>query len=186
MKTYEVKIEGTTPMLMNRPNQEEISDKSKTAKRETNTNEEKAAEKLYTDSEGRVYIPSTWIRGSLVEAGKQKKMGGKGNSKSNYSKPIGAGVSVEPFELILKPAKWDTFSILAVNPTTKGRNLLSRPRFKEWGVSFDIVFDEEQIEPAVLKEVIDIAGRIVGVGDWRPAKKGPFGKFQVTLWREKS
>ena len=44
--------------------------------------------------------------------------------------------------------------------------------------------DEEQIEVPVMKELFDIAGRIVGIGDWRPAKKGRFGKFQVTNWKE--
>jgi hypothetical protein len=37
MKTYNITIEGITPLLMNRPSQLDIGDKSKTAKRETQT-----------------------------------------------------------------------------------------------------------------------------------------------------
>jgi len=183
MKTYNVTITGTTPLLMNRPSQLEISDKSKDVKRENRTPEELAESKLYIDSEGKIYIPSTWIRGSLVEAGKQKKMGGKGTSKATYSKSVGSCVSVEPFEILLKD-KWKVFTILAVNPTTRGRNALSRPKFDKWEVNFQVVFDEDQIEPSVMKEIFDIAGKFVGVGDWRPAKKGRFGKFQVVEWKE--
>jgi len=52
------------------------------------------------------------------------------------------------------------------------------------GNFFDVVFDEMEIAPSIMKELFDIAGRIVGIGDWRPAKKGPYGKFQVTSWKE--
>lgn len=184
MKIYNVTITGITPLLMNRPSQLEISDKSKDVKRETKTPEEKAKSKLYTDAEGKIYMPSTWFRGALVEAGKQKKMGGKGSSKATYSKAIGSCASVEPFEILLKKPNWKTFSILAVNPTTRGRNQLDRPQFKNWEADMQVQFEEEQIEPSIMKEIFDIAGKFVGVGDWRPAKKGMFGKFQVTSWKE--
>jgi len=184
MKTIKVEITGTTPLLMNRPSQLEISDKSKDVKRENRTPKEIAEAKLYTDAEGKIYLPSTWFRGSLVEAGKQKKMGGKGTSKATYSKAVGSSVSIEPFELLLKKQSWETFTVLAVIPTTKGRVPLHRPQFKKWEVDMQVVFEEEQIEPPVMKELFDIAGKMVGVGDWRPAKKGMFGKFQVTSWKE--
>lgn len=184
MKIYNVTIQGITPLLMNRPSQLEISDKSKDVKRETKTPDEISEAKLYTDAEGKIYFPSTWFRGALVEAGKQKKMGGKGSSKATYSKIVGSSVSIEPFEILLKKPNWKTFSILAVNPTTHGRNILHRPQFDKWEVDMQVNFEEEQIEPSVMKELFDIAGKRVGIGDWRPAKKGMFGKFQVTSWKE--
>ena len=184
MRTYNITITGITPLLMNRPSQLEISDKSKDVKRETKNPKEICEGKLYSDAEERIYLPSTWFRGALVEAGKQKKMGGKGSSKATYSKAVGSSVSIEPFEILLKKPSWEVFSILAVNPTTRGRNILHRPQFKKWEVDMQVVFEEDQIEPSVMKELFDIAGKMVGVGDWRPAKKGMFGKFQVTLWKE--
>jgi len=184
MKVYNVTIQGTTPLLMNRPSQLEISDKSKDVKRETKTPDEISESKIYADAEGKIYLPSTWFRGALVEAGKQKKMGGKGSSKATYSKIVGSSVSIEPFEILLKKPNWKTFSILAVNPTTHGRNILHRPQFEKWEVDMQVRFEEEQIESSVMKELFDIAGKMVGVGDWRPAKKGMFGKFQVVSWKE--
>ena len=183
MKKFNITIEGTSPLLMNRPSQLDIADKSKDVKRETQTPQEIAKAKLYTDAEDRIYIPATWFQGTIVEAGKQKKMGGKGSSKATYSKVAGSSVEINPFEIILD-AKWKVFSILSVNPTTKGRNILHRPQFDKWEISFEVCFEETQIEPSVMKELFDIAGKFVGVGDWRPAKKGRFGKFQVTEWKE--
>ena len=185
MKTYNITIEGTSPLLMNRPSQLDIGDKSKSVKRETQTPREIAESKVYADSEEKIYLPATWFQGCIVEAGKQKKMLGKGSAKATYSKVAGSSVEINPFEILLKE-KWEVFSILAVNPTTRGKNVLHRPMFKKWTVSFEVTFDEEQIEVLVMKEIFDIAGRSVGVGDWRPAKKGRFGKFQVTSWKEKT
>jgi hypothetical protein len=184
MKTFNVTIEGISPLLMNRPSQLDIGEKSKDAKRETSTPEEIAEAKLYEDSQGQIYLPATWFQGAIVEAGKAKKMMGKGSSKANYSKVAGSGVEINPFEIVIKD-KWKVFSILAVNPTTRGRNVLHRPQFDKWSVNFECTFDESQIEVPVMKELFDIAGKSVGVGDWRPAKKGRFGKFQVTSWKEK-
>ena len=184
MKTYNITIEGTSPLLMNRPSQLDIGEKSKTSKRETETPQQIAEAKLYTDAEDRIYLPATWFQGCIVEAGKQKKMMGKGSSKATYSKVAGSSVEINPFEIILED-KWKVFSILAVNPTTKGRNVLHRPQFDKWKADFEVTFDEESIEVPVMKELFDIAGRVVGIGDWRPAKKGRFGKFQVTQWKEK-
>lgn len=184
MKTYNIIIEGITPLLMNRPSQLDIGEKSKDRKRETQSPEEIAGDKLYKDAKGQIYIPATWFQGCIVEAGKQKKMLGKGSSKATYSKVAGSCIEVNPFEIVLN-AEWKVFSILAVNPTTKGRNVLHRPQFDKWEVNFEVTFDETQIETQIVKELFDIAGRNVGVGDWRPAKKGRFGKFQVTNWKEK-
>ena len=184
MKTYNITIEGITPLLMNRPSQLDIGDKSKTAKRETQTPTEIAEDKIYKDSDDKIYIPATWFQGCIVEAGKQKKMLGKGSSKATYSKVAGSSVEINPFEIELN-SKWKVFSILAVNPTTRGKNVLHRPQFDKWKIDFEVTFDEETIEVPVMKELFDIAGRVVGVGDWRPSKKGRFGKFQVTSWKEK-
>ena len=182
MKKYNVTLQGISPLLMNRPT-EMIGDKSKDVKRETATPEEQSELKLY-EIDGKLYVPATHLQGALVEAGKHKKMMGKGTSRATYSKVCGYAVEINPFEIEHKKQKWEVFSVLAVNPTTKGRNLLHRPMLKEWEIDFEVVFDENSIEPPVMKELFDIAGKIVGIGDWRPAKKGRFGKFQVTSWKE--
>ena len=90
MKTYNITIEGISPLLMNRPSQLDIGEKSKDSKRETMTPIELAECKLYSDATGKVYLPATWFQGAIVEAGKQKKMMGKGSAKATvgntYSK----------------------------------------------------------------------------------------------------
>jgi hypothetical protein len=180
MKTYDVTIQGTSPLLMNKPSVL-IGDISKERLQKSESPKEMASMKLY-ELDGELYQPETHIKGALVEAGKTQKVVGGG--KSTYSKIVGYAVEINPFEIIHKKQKWETYSVLAVNPSTKGRNLLHRPMLKEWELNFQVIFEEDQIPPSVLKELFDKAGKFVGLGDWRPAKKGRFGKFQVTSWKE--
>jgi len=181
MKKYEVTIQGISPLLMNRPSML-IGDISKDKKPASDDYKGIAESKLYTTDEGKLYQPSTHLHGALIEAGKHKKIVGKG--KSTYSKVCGYAVQIEPYEIVHKNQNWEVFTVLAVNPSTKGRNPLARPQLKKWELVFEVVFDETEVPESIMKELFDIAGRIVGIGDWRPAKKGPYGKFQVTNWKE--
>ena len=181
MVKYQATIEGTSPLLMNRPSSM-IGDISKDKKGFKNDAEEMANGKLYKNSKGKLYQPSTHLYGALIEAGKHKKVVGKG--KATYSKIVGYAVEINPFEIEHQVQEWEIFSILAVNPNTKGRNMLHRPILKKWKLIFDVSFDETEIPQSIMKELLDIAGKIAGIGDWRPAKKGPFGKFQVVEWKE--
>lgn len=54
----------------------------------------------------------------------------------------------------------------------------TRPALKAgWEVEFDIQINlPEYIEPSILNEVIANAGRLLGIGDFRPT----YGQFQVT------
>jgi hypothetical protein len=36
----------------------------------------------------------------------------------------------------------------------------------------------------LLREIVDAAGKRIGLGDFRPACKGPFGRFCVVNWKE--
>lgn len=181
MKTYNVIIKGISPLLMNRPSAL-IGDIHKEKSQKEMTPKEMAEMKLY-EIDGKLYQPETHLKGALVEAGKSQKVVGSG--KSTYSKIVGYAVEINPFEIVHKKQQWEVFSVLAVNPSTRGRNLLHRPMLKEWELDFEVTFDEDQIPASIMKEILERAGKFVGIGDWRPAKKGRFGKFQVTSWKEK-
>jgi hypothetical protein len=36
----------------------------------------------------------------------------------------------------------------------------------------------------LFRDIVDSAGRRIGLGDFRPDRKGPFGKFVVVSWKE--
>jgi len=172
---YSVEVKGVSPLLMNRFIPEQIVE---TRIRRGNAKDVKVEDKLYLTEDGKPYVPSAYIRNSLVEAGKSVKIKGKG--KSTYSKLLGSTLIVQPDAILINSTSgWEPFTTTAVNPATKGRVTVTRPMFRDWRLEFEVVVTDDVLEEDFAK-IFDEAGRYVGIGDWRPAKKGIYGKFIVT------
>lgn len=184
MKKYDVQIKGLTPYLMARF---DISDLSGTTRRRSgspNTDDQLKIEyekKAYKIN-GKYYIPATHILGCLTNAGKDIQI--KGKKRANYSKPFASNIEINPEAIILDNQKPEMFVISGVNPNTKGRVLIARPRFNQWEVEFVLICEDDQISEEALKDGLDIGGRAVGIGSWRPEKRGKFGKFILTKFKE--
>jgi hypothetical protein len=178
-KQVEVKIQGITSLLFNRFMESDIDNKVK--KHVGNFNPKEPKLKLYLTTDGQIYTPSTHIYGALIDAAKNFQVIGK--KRSTYSKIFGSSIIVEPDAIIHKKQDWEIFSISAVNPNTRGRMMVHRPMMKEWELEFKIIFNDDDIPLEVLKSVIDWAGQYSGIGDWRPNKKGKYGKFIVTNFK---
>ena len=78
---------------------------------------------------------------------------------------------------------WTVDTRAVVIPATKGRILAHRPRFDDWALEFSLDLDTSIVQESLLREIVDAAGKRVGLGDFRPARKGPFGKFRVDEWK---
>jgi len=175
-----VTIEGITPILFNRFRDVSIEGKSK--KRTGAMTEADIEDKLYLDEKGKTQLPSVYIKNCITEASKQFKIIGKG--KSTYSKIVASTVNIEPFYINLEADKFEVFRISAVNPMTKGRMMTERPKYSKWKASFQIVLNDPAVPSSVINEILEHAGKYVGVGDWRPEKKGMFGKFMITEFKK--
>ena len=178
-ETIKVTIKGSTPILFNRFRDVAIEGKSK--KRTGALAESEIEDKLYKE-ENKIYLPSVYLKNCIVEAGKQFKIVGKG--KSTYSKIVASTVDISPFMIELDAGKMEVFRISAVNPMTKGRMMTERPKFTDWSASFEVVLNDPAVYVSVINEILEHAGKYVGVGDWRPEKKGMFGKFMITSFKE--
>lgn len=174
-----VEVKGVSPLLINRFIDTAIEGKSK--KRTGAQTEADIVDKLYMYDD-KPHIPAVYFRNAIVEAAKQFKIIGKG--KSTYSKLVGATVDVLPEMIPITPGDYKAYRIAAVNPSTKGRMMVTRPRFNEWSAVFEVVLNDESVPLSVMNEIVEQAGRYVGVGDWRPEKKGMFGKFMITSFQE--
>lgn len=180
MKAYETEITGVTPLLQNKP-EDYGFDTEWVEKKASNDYEKEALKKVYVDSDGNIYQPSTHIERALIEAGKKVRV--KGSGKATYSKLFGSMVTIPQMDIPHLQPEWTVFKALVVIPSTKGRVMRYRPMFKEWKLQFIIEFEDE-IPADVVKQALEIAGSYVGIGDWRPEKKGKFGRFMVTSFQE--
>lgn len=58
-----------------------------------------------------------------------------------------------------------------------------RPRFDEWSATFTIEYDPIiVVDPKLIIDILQDAGGRIGVGDYRPACNGWFGRFSVRSW----
>jgi len=60
------------------------------------------------------------------------------------------------------------------------RIIRTRPKFEEWEVTFELELAPSELNPENVKEAIVLAGRYVGLCDFRPK----YGTFEVTKFEE--
>ena len=179
MRVISVTIKGITPLLMHRFAVTGAEDASKL--RTGVPDWEKAAELAkYADEKGHLYQPAEHIERTLAEAAKNFKITGRRGA--TYSKLVGSTVDVEPFAVPHKIQK----SVVDSRPVVvqKARVIRYRPRLDDWELDFNIRLHDDQLQTEVIKQILDYAGLYVGIGDYRPQKKGKFGKFMVIRFDE--
>jgi hypothetical protein len=57
----------------------------------------------------------------------------------------------------------------------------ARPEIPAWQCKVAFEIDDAFVTPQIVEEVFNLAGRMKGVGDFRPERKGPYGRFSVKL-----
>lgn len=128
--------------------------------------------------QGPICIPSTNIKSAIVDGAKLHKLG----SAFNRCVLILADtVEVEHSGPADKARMWETPACVDCRSVKVGQARLMRyrPRLNDWRLSVDIIFDETMIERAQIIAAAENAGKYIGIGDYRPAKGGPFGRFTV-------
>lgn len=61
----------------------------------------------------------------------------------------------------------------------KVADLRYRPEFQNWRCKLQIRYNSSAINPSQIANLLNVAGFSVGVGEWRPEKRGSFGMFGV-------
>lgn len=175
MEKIKVQIEGISPLLMHRfPIMDEDA---KSKKKNLKKNEDDVESYLYTDDEGRLVQPSTHLIGCMQKAGAKFQIPGQG--KLTYKNLMGSGaVIIEPDLIPHLYQDWEIDRRPVV--VQRARIVRSRPMLRKWALEFDIEYDNEEVPKSVLEEILAFAGRRVGIGDFRPDKGGPFGRFFIT------
>ena len=146
---------------------------------EKKTPEEQCEIAAYRTTKGELFIPGVNLQRAFIAGATFSK----GKGRATLQKPVAACVFVTPEHLILDPQEYNIDSRAVVVPATKGRIVRHRPRVEEgWTLEFTLEFDDALLMEKQLRTVIDDTGSLVGIGDFRPEKKGPFGRFMVTKW----
>jgi hypothetical protein len=182
MKSVEVRITGLSALLMHRfPDiLEDDGPNPVTVKRKKEEAAELAAYRMPTTdgSKGNLHIPAECMRQTLVNGAAYEK----GKGRSTLAKFAAAAIFVSPDCIDLGTSEYEIDTRAVVVPATRGRIPRHRPTLRAWSVTFTIEYDETLLSEAQVRAIIDHAGAKVGVLDYRPQKKGPFGRFRVDEW----
>lgn len=173
----DVKVEGIAPILQHRrplPEEEGEPDATERSGRPDWAAEAETA--FYKLEDGTICQPSDHVHAALLKAAVNFQIPGKG--KKTYKDLVNSALVVEPDQLAhihqdyTIDRRWVTVS--------RSKVLRHRPRLEKWALKFRLIVTDDQFPVKVVRQILDYAGRYVGIGDYRPK----FGRFMVTEWRE--
>ena len=190
---YCITIEGTRPIIMHNgtagldvrspANIEKAEIAAKKGFNRTVVDEEKLRQldcetSLWLDESLAPTIPPSAIR-AVIESGARKLRQGPLVREGLVV------VAVESFDYdrdrygttLEELSKTTQFTTAVV--VQRSRILRTRARFDEWSSAFVVDVDDELVDQAKLDHWLDIGGRRIGLGDWRPERSGTFGRFEV-------
>ena len=176
--TARIEVVGVAPFLFHRWSVEDVEAKGKAAKGSKAKKEDNVESYVYRDEDGCLSIPNEYFRMTLIHAAKYKQ--DPRSPRKSAMDLFKAGVANVCEYCSLGTKEWDYLDRRRVVIQRSGITR-SRPAMKvgwKCEVQFEIL-TPEYIGPELLNETIQAAGRLVGVGDFRPS----FGRFQITRFR---
>lgn len=69
--------------------------------------------------------------------------------------------------------------VVRLGGPSRSADLRYRPMFPEWSCTLTVTYVKSSIDRASILSLIDAGGMGIGVGEWRPEKRGEFGTYCV-------
>lgn len=175
--TVAVAIEGVAPILFHRWNVEAVETKAKAAKGSAAKKTDDVESYLYRNDDGEICLPGEYLRQSIIMASKFQQ-DPRSPRKSAMDLFKAAVISLTPLASLhaTEPDFLDRRRVMVQrNGITR-----TRPAMKEgWRAEIELMVNlPEYVPPVLLRQVLDNAGRLIGVGDFRPT----YGRYCVSSW----
>lgn len=174
-----VTITGTASILFHAWSCEAVKDKGNAAKGSAAKKTDNLESYVYRCDDGTIGIPGAYLIGSVID-----KRNGAAKYRQDPRSPRKSALDLYKAGLValteiasLGVSDWDFVSRMRAVVQQSGITR-ERPALRAgWQATFDLmVLTPEYIRPGDVLEVLTQAGRLVGVGDFRPT----YGRFQVT------
>lgn len=187
-------IKGVTPLLQNAMSMDcllGIRDKAKKPKTaEKPSLRDEADNKVHRLANGDPCVPIQMLYSSFINAGQFVRLDGKRQVSTAKATVLPGMLTIEEAHLPIflpgadDPAPWEVDIQQGRNPNGGEAVCIVRPRFDHWELRLTVSIDREQMPLPMARNLIDIAGSRIGIGDFRPQRKGTFGRFSVNAWEE--
>ncbi len=74
--------------------------------------------------------------------------------------------------------------VVRLGGPSRSADLRYRPMFPEWSCVLTVTYVKSSIDRNSILSLIDAGGMGIGVGEWRPEKRGEFGTYQIDQAKE--
>jgi hypothetical protein len=185
MKVFDVVIQGTRPILFNNPAGlgKSASVKSSGDKRYPTADEAARNSCYWLDDGSSIAFPSVNIQACMIRAASGWKV-----LKGSATPWVAGSVEIDPEMVSFNTKEF----LIDTRRVVVQRQGILRSRAKlavGWELNFkmlvgdDIPMPDESVAK-LMKQCLEEGGRRIGIGDFRPERKGKFGKFVVTKFVE--
>jgi len=184
MKIATVELESLSPYNQSR---QHFADK---LEKETHPDYEKRTwmEKGHYDENDIAFIPPMAFKSCIANAAKMLSIPIPGKGKNLYTKHFIAGILIT--DCLSLGVKKEDVKPQWISLSGEGRKgamgvLKGFPHFRSWKGKIDVVVHDETITKDVFAQVLKEAGSLIGIGQFRPAVGGYFGRFRVNsiVWK---
>ena len=179
MKTAIVKLKSASPYSQSKFVMSEKMDKESSADFEERTWKERA----HITNNGHVFIPPMQFKNAIAAAAKYLSIQIPGKGKATYTKHFEAGILIT--DGIVLPEKLETIkaeTVMCSSDGTRGGSkkvLKTFPIIYDWEGDLTVYVLDETITEKVFKKHVEEAGKLIGIGRWRPRNNGLYGRFDV-------
>lgn len=189
LRRIHIVVEGLTPLMMSRISEatlQNLRTRVKPPKSQTKelTPRDEAEGKLHVTTRGEPYIPVEALMSCLIVAGQYIRLDGKRQASTKQSSLVPGFITIEDQELILTHKEWEVDMRPGRNPNGGELVCIVRPRFDKWGFEVTILLDTSLFSPVMCRELFEIGLNRVGLLEFRPARKGIFGRGRIVKWEE--
>lgn len=188
-----VELTGVSPLMFNKMTDEateQLTTKGRSSMRSPTsgglTPRDEAAKRLHLNHEGVPVVPMIMVHSALVAAGKFHRWGKK-QLTTAASTIVPAFLTILDTEAVIQSeGEWEVDSRPAHNQNAAGyvAVISHRPRFFYWTIEFDMEIEEKDGDPRLVRDLLDTAGKKIGLGSYRVSQGGPYGKYVVTRWEK--
>lgn len=174
-----VKIKGMAPLSCSRQHRSPFQDGESHEDYDARTWREKAN----YDANGHVFVPAMAFKQAMDLAAKRLAIPDPDNKRANFTKYFVSDVICEQNCNI--GIHKDEMPAVTINANVDGvrgsgkRVPRTFPQTQNWGGDISFLIMEEKIKPEHFEKVLTMAGRSIGVGQFRPEKGGLNGRFEI-------
>lgn len=175
-----IEITGAADLLFHRWNNEAVAEKAAARKGSAAKKTDNIESYVYRNEDGELCLPGEYLRGAVVNAAKFRQ-DPRSPRKSAMDLFKAGVIALTPLaSLGVKNWQYEDRRRVVVQ-----RNAITRvrPALKAgWQCEIDLLVNlPEYIDDIFLREVLSMAGKLIGVGDFRPT----YGRFDVTGFKRK-